>query len=471
MAFRSAVWRLRVENKFDVIVIGGGPGGYTAAIHASKFGLRTALIEDEKLGGTCLNRGCIPTKAMLHTAELMRQIGSCDQFGVHVEGARLDYAQMLAYRECTVESLKNGIASLLKSVGVTCITGRGQLLPGNRVLVTSPDRETELHGTNIILAAGSRPKKIPVPGVDLSNVLTSDGILELDRLPESLTIVGGGAIGVEFAEVFSAMGTAVTLIEVQQRLLPGMDRDFSQNLRPLLKKRGVDVHLGVMIQEIRQEGNCLVCHFTENERELTAHSEYVLCAVGRAPNTEGLFATNAQPELTPTGHVMVNEKLMTSLDRVYAIGDLIPGPQLAHAASTQGRTAAELIAGRTPTADLNLIPACVYTTPEIAQVGLTEQSAREAGIAVRTAKIPMAANPRSQIARSERGFLKIISNAQNSSILGAQLMCDRATDMVGEFVLAVAKHWTVRDMQRIIRPHPTYEESVTDLAELYAQIS
>lgn len=455
-----------MENMYDLIVIGGGPGGYTAALHAAKLGLNTALVEEREIGGTCLHRGCIPTKVMLHVAELLRYMKDSCQFGIHADGIRLDYGEMLTYRNDTVQRLTEGVKMLLKNAGVVCINGRGNLLANNCVLVTGSDGEKKLYSTKIILATGSRPKMLPIPGIELPGVITSDGVFALNRLPDSLTIIGGGAIGVEFAEAFSTMGSRVTLLEAQPRLLPGLDRDFSQSLRMVLKNRGAEIHVGASIEKIWQDNDELVCNYTENGKTATCRSEYIICAVGRTPNTNALFDGNAIPPLAPSGHVIVDESLMTGIRNVYAIGDLIPGMQLAHAASAQGRAVAEHIAGRASSALLELIPNCVYTAPEIAQVGLTEQAAKGKGLDVQTAKIPMTSNPRTRISRSARGFMKVVTQIGTDRILGAQLMCDRASDLIGEFTLAIANRLTVSQMLRAVRAHPTFEESVSDLMSL-----
>lgn len=448
---------------FDLVVIGGGPGGYTAAASAARMGLRTALVEADTLGGTCVSRGCVPTKAMLRVADTLRALRQGGMIGVLADDIRLDYNRMLAYRQGTVDRLTKDVADTVRAAGVTVLQGRGQVASEGRVYVTAAGGEkTTLYGKAILLATGSRPKMVPVPGGDLPGVLDSDGLFALQELPKSLVIVGGGVIGVEIAEALSAMGTEVTLAASRPRLLPKMDREIGQNLRLILKKRGVKLLFGAALQRVSQAEEGLQCRFSVNDEEVTASAQYVLCAVGRRPNSEGLFAEDLHPELSPAGHVLVDEHFLTSLPGVYAIGDLVPGMQLAHLASAEGRAVAELLAGKHPVQELSVIPRCVYTSPEIAEVGLSEQEAAERGISVLTRKALMSANGRTVIQQGERGFIKVIKEAETGVIIGAALMCERATDIVGEFTVAIANRMTAAQMRRAVRPHPTFEEAVYD---------
>ena len=357
---------------YDLVVIGGGPGGYTAAASAARMGMQTALVEAGTLGGTCVSRGCVPAKAMLRVAETLRALRQGERIGVQADNVRLDYKKMIAYRQEAVDRLAKDVDDMIRAAGVTVFRGRGQVTSGTRVCVTAGDGEkTTIDAKAILLAAGSRPKLAPVPGMDLPGVLDSDGLFALDELPGSLVIVGGGAIGVEMAEALSAMGTEVTLIVSRSRLLPRMDKEISQNLRMILKRRGVKMYFGAALQRVSQTGDALKCHFTAGGEDVTACAQHVLCAVGRRPNSEGLFADGLHPELSPAGHVLVDEHFMTSLPGVYAVGDIIPGLQLAHVASAEGRAVVEFLAGKHPAQELSVIPRCVYTSPEIAEVGLS----------------------------------------------------------------------------------------------------
>ena len=449
---------------YDVMVIGAGPGGYVAAIRAAKLGLHVAVVEEDRAGGTCLNRGCIPAKAMIHAAETYRSAREADQFGVETGRVSFDYGKILAYKEETTDALVRGVEQLLAGNGVDRLAGKGTLLAGKKVRVTTEEKEEVYAADHIILAAGSKPLLLPIPGMDLPGVLTSDGLFRLQECPESLAIIGGGVISVEFATAFAGLGTKVTILEALPRLVPNLDKEISQNLKMILKKRGVDIHTSASVQEVAEEDGRYVLRFTEKEKEQEVSARYVLCAVGRVPNTEGLFAEDALPDME-RGRVLVDEKFETSIPGVYAIGDLIFGMQLAHTASTQGTVVAEHLAGKSASVDLSVVPSCVYTDPEIASVGLTEEDAKEQGIPVRVGKFIMSANGKSLISREERGFVKILAAEESGVILGAQMMCARATDMIGELATAVANGLTAKQLLRGMRAHPTYNEGVGEALE------
>lgn len=449
---------------YDVMVIGAGPGGYVAAIRAAKLGLHVAVVEEDRAGGTCLNRGCIPAKAMIHAAETYRSAREADRFGVETGRVSFDYGKILAYKEETTDALVQGVEQLLAGNGVDRLAGKGTLLAGKKVRVATEEKEEVYAADHIILAAGSKPLLLPIPGMDLPGVLTSDGLFRLQECPESLAIIGGGVISVEFATAFAGLGTKVTILEALPRLVPNLDKEISQNLKMILKKRGVDIHTSASVQEVAEEDGRYVLRFTEKEKEQEVSARYVLCAVGRVPNTEGLFAEDALPDME-RGRVLVDEKFETSIPGVYAIGDLIFGMQLAHAASAQGTVVAEHLAGKSASVDLSVVPSCVYTDPEIASVGLTEEDAKEQGIPVRVGKFIMSANGKSLISKEERGFVKILAAEESGVILGAQMMCARATDMIGELATAVANGLTAKQLLRGMRAHPTYNEGVGEALE------
>lgn len=449
---------------YDVMVIGAGPGGYVAAIRAAKLGLHVAVVEEDRAGGTCLNRGCIPAKAMIHAAETYRSAREADQFGVETGRVSFDYGKILAYKEETTDALVQGVEQLLAGNGVDRLAGKGTLLAGKKVRVTTEEKEEVYAADHIILATGSKPLLLPIPGMDLPGVLTSDGLFRLQECPESLAIIGGGVISVEFATAFAGLGTKVTILEALPRLVPNLDKEISQNLKMILKKRGVDIHTSASVQEVAEEDGRYVLRFTEKEQKREVSARYVLCAVGRVPNTEGLFAEDALPDME-RGRVLVDEKFETSIPGVYAIGDLIFGMQLAHTASAQGTVVAEHLAGKSASVDLSVVPSCVYTDPEIASVGLTEEDAKEQGIPVRVGKFIMSANGKSLISKEERGFVKILAAEESGVILGAQMMCARATDMIGELATAVANGLTAKQLLRGMRAHPTYNEGIGEALE------
>lgn len=451
-------------ERFDVIVIGAGPGGYVAAIKCAKAGLRTAIVENRRVGGTCLNRGCIPAKAMIHASSLYREMQEAEKFGVSAERITFDYEKIVSYKEETTEKLCRGIEQLLKGNGVTILFGKGSLEQGRKVKVTGEESEEYYDAEHVILAAGSKPVILPIPGLEFPGVLTSDELFKLTEMPESLVIIGGGVISVEFASVYANLGCKVTIVEAMPRLIPNMDKEISQNLKMILKKRGVNIHTSASVQRVEQEGELYTCVFTEKEKEVKVSARYVLCAIGRCPNTEGLFGEGAEPEME-RGRVVVDEKFQSSIEGVYAIGDLVKGLQLAHLASAQGMYVAEMLAGEEASVDLSAVPGCVYTDPEIASVGMTEDEAKEKGLEIKTGKFIMSANGKSLITKEERGFIKILAEKETDVIVGAQMMCARATDMIGELVTAIANRMTVRQLLRGMRAHPTYNEGVQEALE------
>lgn len=453
-----------MEQQYDLIVIGAGPGGYVAAIKAAKLGLKTAVVEQDHVGGTCLNRGCIPAKAMLHASALYREMKESGRFGVFASDVTFDYEKIVAYKEDTTNQLVQGVEQLFKANGVTLITGKGTLCPDREVRVEKDGEIQSYQAKHVILASGSKPFILPIPGMELPGVITSDELFQLHELPKSLAIIGGGVIGVEFATAFASLGCEVTILEAMPRLIPNMDKEIAQSLKLILKKRGVDIHTSAAVQCVTEEDGQYVCHYVEKEEEKSVAAQYVLCAVGRRPNTEGLFGEGVMPEME-RGRITVDEHFETSLAGVYAIGDAVKGMQLAHTASAQGIVTAEYLAGEKPSVDLNVVPSCVYTDPEIASVGVTEEAAKEAEIPVKVGKVIMSTNGKTLISREERGFIKVLAREEDQVILGAQMMCARATDMIGELATAVANGMTVEQMERAMRAHPTYNEAVGEAFE------
>ena len=454
-----------VMDKFDLIVIGAGPGGYVAAIRGAQKGLNVAVIEADRVGGTCLNRGCIPTKAMIHASSLYREMQEGDRFGLHAEGVSYDYGKICDYKQETVDTLVGGVQQLLKGNKVTVIEGKGILQKSENGVNAVCVGDDVYYADNIILAAGSKPASLPVEGADLPKVINSDGLFALDHAPENLVIIGGGVIGVEFATVFSNLGSKITILEALPKILDNFDKEISQNLKMILKKRGVDIHTSAMVSRFAEgEDGSVTAFYEEKGKEQSASGDYILVAAGRRPVTEGLFAEDAQPEMNGR-YVKVDDDFRTSIPGVYAIGDLIGGIQLAHAASAHGIRAVENICGSADSQNVIIVPAGVYTDPEIATVGMTETQAKEQGIEVITGKFIMSANGKSLITKEERGFIKVVAEAGTEKILGAQMMCARATDMIGEFTTAIVNDLTVSDMLRSIMSHPTYSEGIGEALE------
>ena len=451
---------------FDLVIIGAGPGGYVAAIKGAKLGLSVAVVENREVGGTCLNRGCIPAKAMIHASQVYREMKEGGQFGIFAENVRYEDDKILEYKEGTSGSLRQGVEQLFKANNVTLVKGTGTLQADKTVLVTGCEGKEEsrvLKGTHVLLASGSKPMNLPIEGLDLPGVLTSDGLLGLQHAPESLLIIGGGVIGAEFASVFSSLGIRVTIVEALPRLLANLDKDISQNLKMILKKRGIKIYTGAMVKRIEKTEHGLACVFEEKGEEKREEADYVLSAAGRVPETEKLLGPGTELAME-RGRITVDSNFETSMEGVYAIGDVIKGIQLAHVASAQGVWVAEHLAGTGHSIDLSVVPSCVYTSPEIASVGLTEEAA-QAGIPVSVGKFLMSANGKSQISREERGFIKIIAEADTKVVLGAQMMCARATDMIGEMATAVANKLTVPQLLLGMRAHPTYNEAVGEALE------
>jgi len=454
-----------MQEEFDLVVIGAGPGGYVAAIHAAKLGMRVAVAEEREVGGTCLNRGCIPTKTLMYATHIYREMTMCEKLGIFAENLSYDIEKLYARKDEVVLQLRAGIEFLFKTNKITLLSGKAVLEGSGTVSVNTADGLLELKAKNILIAAGSLPVSLPIEGAQLPGVITSDGILEQSGTAyKSLTIIGGGVIGVELATVFSSLGCRVSMIEAMDRILPTMDREIAQNLNMILKKRGINIYTTSAVEQIVQGENGLICHFRQKGKEQTAEAEAVLVAVGRRANVEGIFGDSISIECNRG--IVVDEHFQTSLPGVYAIGDVIHGGiQLAHAASAQGICAVAHMAGKTPEINLDVIPSCVYTDPEIASVGLTADEAKKQGMAVKTGKYSMLGNGKSVIEMQERGFVKLVFDAQSEVLLGAQLMCARATDMISELSTAVANKLTIHQLGSVVRPHPTFTEGITEAIE------
>ena len=447
---------------YDLIVIGAGPGGYTAALRAAKRGWKTAVIERREVGGTCLNRGCIPTKTLLHASEIAAGIRG-GRFGIEAQQVRLDMAAMLTRKRQVSAQLSGGIETMLRAEKVKLLQGNATVLGPSQVRLTG-ENEQVLTARHILLATGAVPARPPIPGLDLPEVMTSDDLLENGRLYQSLIVIGGGVIGVEFATFYADLGCQVTVIEGMDRLLPALDRELGQNLGMIFKKRGIAVHTGADVTRLEKtEGGVRVCFHGKGGEE-SAAGEAVLCAIGRRPNTEGLFAPDVAVAMN--GRFMaVNENYETSLPGIYAIGDVSGNIQLAHMAAAQGIDAVERMMGGAGRIDLTAVPSCIYCAPEIACVGMTAEEAKAEGRAVAVGKYVMYANGRTVIQDGGRAFLKIVADAESHAILGAQFMCEHATDMISEMTAAIVNGLTVEQMLRAMRPHPTFEEGVQDALE------
>ena len=469
---KKILLRILSENKmekFDLIIIGGGPGGYEAALEASKVhGMKVALIENRELGGTCLNRGCIPTKTLLHSADLLHELKTHGEtIGLNgFEDISCDIAALINRKNEVVSQLVSGIESLMKAGKVTVFKGLGTILDKGLVRVSMNDGGTEdLETENILIATGSVPAVPPIPGADSPKVITSDELLDLDHPVDKLIIIGGGVIGCEFASIFNALGTEVTIIEALPSIIANLDKEIGRSLSMILKKsRGIDIHTGAMVTSIRDEGDKVTCCYTEKNTECEITGDLILMSVGRRAHTKGLFSDESSDTVKglemDRGKIIVNERYEMNVPGIYAIGDVIGGIQLAHVATAEGKCAVAFMNGAEAPCDIRYIPSCIYTSPEIASVGLSADEAKEQGLEVITKKYPMSANGKTVLSLQERGFIKVIADKETGKVLGAQRMCARATDMISQFALAIVNGLTLDDMSRVIYPHPTFSEGI-----------
>lgn len=450
-----------MTEKYDVVIIGAGPAGYVGAIRAARLGKKVALIESDEVGGTCLNRGCVPTKALLHSAEFFSKIKNAARLGITIEGAGFDFMKLQERKEEVVTRLRAGVETLLSANGVTLLCGKAKILFADTVAVDGEKIQTD----RILIATGARPAVIPIEGASLDGVLTSDTLLSLEEFPKSLVIIGGGVIGVEMATLFSSLGARVTVVEAESRLLPSLDLELSRSASAMLKKREVTLATAARVERIEKTENGLCCVYEDKGELKRAEGERVLISVGRKPNTDGLFADGFSVK-TERGYIVANEKGETSEKGVYAAGDVVLGrPQLAHAASASATNVVNAMFGEAPAYDLNVIPSCVYTSPEIASVGLTEKEAQERGINAVTGKFIMSNNARTLIATDERCFIKTVFDGDTKRLIGAQLICERATDMVGELATAIANGLTAEQLLKAVKAHPTFSEGIAEAVE------
>ena len=460
-----------MAQEFDLIVIGAGPGGYPAALRAAEGGRRVAVIEKDELGGTCLNRGCIPTKTLLHASGLYRRLQEAQAEGLSVSGAHVDMARLQERRLEVISSLREGIAVQFQKKGVTLFTGTGRILEKEKVLVTTGKEEILLTAPRILIAAGAKTAVPPIPGIDLPGVEDSAGLLARQEPYDSLIIIGGGVIGMEFASFYSDLGKKVTVLEAMDRILPGMDREISQNLKMILKKRGVDIHTKASVTRVeRMEEGGFVCYYEEKGQAFSASAKGLLAAVGRRADGESVWSGQLLGASgTERGRIPVDENYRTRIPGIYAVGDVTGGIQLAHAATAEGLLALDHMEGREPSIDRRVIPSCVYTDPEIACAGLTCEEAKASGVPVKTAKYIMSLNGKSVLSGQERGFIRLVAREDNEKIVGAQLMCARATDMIGELALAISRGITAGELAGVIHPHPTFGEGIGEAARLLQQ--
>ena len=455
-------------DALDLVIIGAGPGGYVAAIRGAQKGLKTAIIESRDVGGTCLNRGCIPTKSMIYSAQLYHNAVNGLKFGLTAEKVGFDFDAINKHKNESVEKLRNGTEYLLKSHKVRLIRGRASVKDTHTVSVNTDAGDEDIAAKYIIVATGSKPALLPDFLQNHNHVLTTDDALAADaRLYKHILICGGGVIGVEFASIYNALGCEVTIVGSRENLLRRLDPEISRNIMALFKRRGINILTPGRIQDIQEKGSGLVCQISRNDELQEVLCDGVLVCIGRRPVTDGIFSDGVDIEME-NNYIVINENMQTNIPSIYAIGDCtLNSTQLAHAASAQGLNAVAHIVGEKPASNMLAIPNCIYTNPEIAAVGLSESEAAGKGFDVKTSKYLMSGNGESVVTNEERGFIKLVFDAKTDVILGAHLMCARATDIVAELSCAIANKLTAGALSSVIRPHPTYAEGISDAVEDY----
>ncbi len=460
---------------FDLIVIGSGPGGYPAAIRASQLGLKVAIVEKESLGGICLNWGCIPTKALLKSAQVFEYINHAADYGIKVAKPEADFTGMIKRSRNVAEGMSKGVTFLLKKNKVTVIKGFGKLARGKKVEVTDEaGKATTYEAKNIIVATGGRAKQLPNLPIDGKKIIEYRKAMSMEKQPKSMVVVGAGAIGVEFAYFYDSIGTEVTIVEfMEQGLVPREDADISKQLGRIYKKKGIKVLANTAVETVDTKGaGCVVtAKNRKNGKVTTINCDVVLSAAGVTPNTENI-GLEALGIVTERGLIKVDEFYKTNVAGIYAIGDVIAGPALAHVATAEAIICVEKIAGENPNPiDYNNIPGCTYCSPEIASVGYTEAAAKEAGYEIKVGKFPFSASGKASAAGAKEGFVKIIFDAKYGELLGAHMLGYNVTEMIAEIVAVRKLETTGHELIKTVHPHPTMSEAVMEAAaDAYGEV-
>lgn len=461
-----------MTQRYDLVVIGAGPGGYVSAIRASQVGMKVAIVEkDTRLGGTCLLRGCIPTKSMLESAEIAEHARHAQEFGITVGDVKVDLKAVLKRKEKVVSQNAGGVQFLMKKNKVTTHFGFGSLAGttpgGERIIkVKGAEGEETIHSRFVLLATGSTPRRIPNIDIDGVHVMTSDELLELTEIPSHLLVLGAGAVGVEFASVFKSFGSEVTVVELADRLVPVEDEEVSKEFAKIYRKRGIKVHTSTKLTGVTKTAHGITAHLEPLEgKAVDVQASHLLVAVGRAPVTEGLGLERTRVKVE-RGFVHVNEYNQTDEPNVYAIGDILAGkPLLAHAASAEGVVAVEHMAGLNPQPiDYGQVPGCTYSSPEIGSLGMTEAQAREAGYELKVGKFPFSAVGKAKVLNQTAGFVKIVAEAEYNQILGVHIIGPRATDLISEAGPLLKLECTVDELVNTIHAHPTLAEAMHEAA-------
>lgn len=455
--------------KYDLIVIGSGPGGYIAAIRASQLGKKVAIIEKyATLGGTCLNVGCIPSKALLDSSHhYYDAVKHFEEHGILVETPKIDFPKMIERKAKVVEQTTGGIKFLMDKNNIDVFEGLGSFVDATHVKVTKEDGSEEvLEGTNTIIATGSKPGSLPFINIDKERIITSTEALKLPEIPKHLLVIGGGVIGLELGSVYSRLGAEVTVIEYMDKIVPGMDQDISKELQKVLKKQGVKFHVSHQVKSVERKGDEISVKATNKKgAEVEFVGDYCLVSVGRRPYTEGLGLENVGIKVNERGQIEINDHLQTNVANIYAIGDVVQGVMLAHKAEEEGVVAAEIIAGQKPHIDYNLIPGIVYTWPEVAAVGKTEQELKESGVDYKSGKFSMRALGRSRASGDIDGFIKVLADKNTDEVLGVHMVGPRVADLIMEAAVAMEYRASAEDLARICHGHPTYSEAFKEAAK------
>lgn len=462
-----------MSNPFDVIVIGSGPAGYVCAIRCAQLGLTTAVVEQNVneqaqplLGGTCLNVGCIPSKALLDSSHRYAEAaGHLSDHGIGVDGVSLDVAGMMARKDKIVSQLTGGVSGLLKANGVSVITGSAVLLAGRQVEVTDASGEKSTHtADNIVLAAGSEPAAIPPAPVDGDRVVDSTGALCFEAVPERLGVIGAGVIGLELGSVWARLGASVIMLEAMDQFLPNMDEQIATESAKIFAKQGLDIRLGARVTDVDVSSDAVSVTYTQNDSSETVEFDRLIVAVGRTPRTEKLFAADSGVTVDERGFVFVNDYCATEAPGVWAVGDIVRGPMLAHKGSEEGVMVAERIHGKAAQLNYDVIPSIIYTHPEVAAVGKTEQDLKAEGVDYKVGSFPFAAIGRAMASGETDGMVKILSDADSDQILGAHVVGPSAADLVQQIVIAIEMAASTEDLQLMVFGHPTMSEAVHEAA-------
>mgnify|MGYP001498034971 FL=1 len=455
-------------DNFDLVVIGGGPGGYVCAIRAAQLGLKTACVESRgALGGTCLNVGCIPSKSLLNLSENFHKAKKdFNQQGIEIEGIKLNIEKMMLNKNKSIQVLTKGVEFLFKKNKVTYIKGKGVLFSKNDIVVYENNKKTNYKTKNIVIATGSDVASLPGIKIDEKNIISSTGALSLNKVPKKLAVIGGGYIGLEMGSVWSRLGSEVTVIEYLDFITPGMDREISNEFKKILIKQGIKFKMGSKVNSVKNNGTKVVINYTDtkNSKDETLEVDKVLVSVGRKPYTEGLNLTKVGVKKDNKGRIEVNKKLQTSVENIYAIGDVIKGPMLAHKAEEEGIAVAEILAGQAGHVNYDVIPGVIYTSPEVATVGKTEEQLKEENKSYKVGKFPFLANSRAKVNNETDGFVKIIADSKTDRVLGVHMIGPHTGDMIAEMAIAMEFGASAEDIARTCHAHPTHTEAVKEAA-------